>query len=238
MPVTGSLTPSSSISTAAVASQAGVDDLRQACARHAEDLEQPVVPVAGAQIHEQRAAGVGDVGDVAAMAGELEQQPAIYRAESKLAALRARARAREPGRAARRAWCRRNTDRAAARCARRSPASRPAARSRSQAAGGAPVLPDDGRRHGFAGGPIPQHRGFTLVGDADGGDVARESRAPARSASAIVARCVSQISSASCSTQPGCGKCCVNSRWASATTRPRRRTAANASWWCRRRARG
>src|SRR5690349_20156023 len=42
----------------------------------------------------------------------------------------------------------------------------------------------------------------------------------ASSASAMVLRCVSQISSASCSTQPGSGKCWVNSRWLSATIRP------------------
>jgi hypothetical protein len=41
-----------------------------------------------------------------------------------------------------------------------------------------------------------------------------------RSTSAIVASCVAWISRASCSTQPGCGKNCVNSRCASATTLP------------------
>jgi hypothetical protein len=40
------------------------------------------------------------------------------------------------------------------------------------------------------------------------------------STSAIVAACVAQISSASCSTQPERGKCCVNSRCAVATMRP------------------
>ncbi len=38
--------------------------------------------------------------------------------------------------------------------------------------------------------------------------------------SAMVAACVAQISSASCSTQPERGKCCVNSRCAVATTLP------------------
>ncbi len=40
------------------------------------------------------------------------------------------------------------------------------------------------------------------------------------STSAMVATCVAQISSASCSTQPECGKCCVNSRCAVATGLP------------------
>ena len=50
-------------------------------------------------------------------------------------------------------------------------------------------------------------------------------RADARQ-STMVARCVRQISPASCSTEPGCGKCCVNSRCACATTRP---AASNSS---------
>ena len=37
----------------------------------------------------------------------------------------------------------------------------------------APVLPHDSIGDGLAGGAIPEHRGFTLVGDADSGDVAR-----------------------------------------------------------------
>ena len=35
---------------------------------------------------------------------------------------------------------------------------------------GAPVLPDDGARDGFAAFSVPDHGGFALVGDADGGD--------------------------------------------------------------------
>ena len=40
------------------------------------------------------------------------------------------------------------------------------------------------------------------------------------SASRAVASCAAQISIASCSTQPGCGKICVNSHCALATMRP------------------
>jgi len=39
--------------------------------------------------------------------------------------------------------------------------------------GGAPVLPDDGIMDRRARGPVPDKRGFALVGDADGGDVPR-----------------------------------------------------------------
>jgi hypothetical protein len=38
---------------------------------------------------------------------------------------------------------------------------------------GAAVLPDDGVVDRLAGAAVPQHRGLALVGDADGGDVAR-----------------------------------------------------------------
>ncbi len=38
---------------------------------------------------------------------------------------------------------------------------------------GAAILPDDGAMHGLAGGAVPHDRGLALVGDADGGDVAR-----------------------------------------------------------------
>ncbi len=40
-------------------------------------------------------------------------------------------------------------------------------------AGRAPVLPDDGVGHGFAGHAVPQERRFALVGDADRGDARR-----------------------------------------------------------------
>ncbi len=51
--------------------------------------------------------------------------------------------------------------------------SSPAARICLTGGGGAPILPDDGARHRFAALAIPQYRGLTLIGDADGGDVAR-----------------------------------------------------------------
>ncbi len=43
-----------------------------------------------------------------------------------------------------------------------------------------------------------------------------------RSAPRATSSCELQMSSGSCSTQPGRGKCCGNSRWSKATTRPSR----------------
>ena len=127
------------------------------------------------------------------MPAELEQQPAVDGAEGQLAALGARARARnlveQPG----------ELGAGEVRVEQQAGAPRDLGFVAGGAqllagCGGAPVLPDDGRRHGFAGGAIPEHRGFALIGDADRGEVARREMRGWRNASAIVARCVCQIS--------------------------------------------
>ncbi len=139
---------------AEAAVEAGIDYRRQACAGHGEDLEQPVGPVAGAQIHEQRAAGVRDVGNVAPMAGELEQQPAVYRAEGELAALRARPSARnvveQPGQLG--AGKIRIEQQPGASGDFRFVTGRSHALAVTR---GAPILPDDGRCDGLARGRDP-----------------------------------------------------------------------------------
>ena len=144
IPVTGSLTPPSRTPRRSRRRrQESTISGRQARGTP-KQLEQPVVPVAGAQMQSSvRLALVTSV-TCADAPVSLIQQPAVDRAECELAALRARRARRARGRAARRAWCRRNTDRAAARCAPRSPASWPAARSSLTGVGGAAVLPDDG----------------------------------------------------------------------------------------------
>lgn len=43
---------------------------------------------------------------------------------------------------------------------------------KKKAIDGAPVLPDDSPVNGFASFPVPDNGRFTLVCDADGGDVA------------------------------------------------------------------
>ena len=71
MPVTGSRAPSSSIEIAEPGVETGIDDFGKARTRNAQQLEQPVVPPAGAQVEQQRAARVGGIGHVMPMAGEL-----------------------------------------------------------------------------------------------------------------------------------------------------------------------
>ena len=80
---------------------------------------------------------------------------------------------------------------------------------------GAPVLPHDGAVQRPAGAAVEGDERLALVGDADGGDgLGGRLAASARRAatSARVARTAAQISSGSCSTQPGRGKCWVSSR--------------------------
>ena len=52
-------------------------------------------------------------------------------------------------------------------------ASAPSRCSARHSLGGAPVLPDDGAMERPSGRALPQHRRLALIGDADGGDVAR-----------------------------------------------------------------
>ena len=62
-------------------------------ARHAQDLQQLVVPFAGVDVEQQRARGVGGVCGVRLAAGEAPQEIAIDGAEQQFAALRALTRA-------------------------------------------------------------------------------------------------------------------------------------------------
>ena len=148
----------------------GVLHLRQHRARHAQDLQQFVVPLPGVDVEQQRARGVGGVGGMHLAAGEPPQQIAIDGAEHQLAALGARARAghviEDPG------------DFGAGEIGIDDQAG--LGRDRRLVAfgfefgadvGGAAVLPDDGAVHGLAGGAVPHHGGLALVGDADRGDV-------------------------------------------------------------------
>ena len=148
----------------------GVLHLGQHRARHAQHLQQLVVPCAGVDVEQQRARGVGGVGGVHLAAGEPPQQIAIDGAEDQFAALGARARAghvvEDPG------------DLGAGEIGIEDQAG--LGRDRGLVAfgfelgadiGGAAVLPDDGAVDGLAGGAVPEHGGLALVGDADRGDV-------------------------------------------------------------------
>ncbi len=195
------------------------DHRRQHRARNVEQREELIVPLAGVDVEQQRAARVRCIGDVGRAARQIPDQPRVDRAERELSALCARSRAidvveqplelgagkigvenqprllreqalRAPLRAARRR-CRR-----CAGPARRSPRATglPVARSHSTVVSRWLVMP-------IAATSAPEMAAFA-------------------SASLITPDCVAQISFASCSTQPGCGKCCANSRCASALMPP------------------
>ncbi len=146
--------------------------VRQQRARDPEQLEQLLVPAPVPDVVEQRARRVGRIGDVQPAARELPRDPGVDRAECELAALGARARARdrveqpgelgggevgvdhEPGLRAHRFGG--------------AVGPQPVARI-----GGAPVLPDDRVGERRAGRALPEHRRLALVGDADRRDVTR-----------------------------------------------------------------
>ena len=144
--------------------------LRQHRARHAQELQQLVVPVAGADVEQQRARRVGGVGGVHLAAGQPPQQKAVDRAEQRARRARPRARAGDvvehPGdlgggeiRIEQQAGLGRDRRLVALGLQLRADV------------GGAAVLPDDGAVDRPAGGAVPDDRGLALVGDADGGDV-------------------------------------------------------------------
>ena len=123
-------------------------------------------------VEQQRARGIGGVGGMHCAAGQSPEQIAIDRAEQKFAAFGTRAGTRNeiqnPGDLG--AGKIRIDDQAGLRRNHRLMAF---GRKPRAHLGGAAVLPDDGAMHGAAGDAIPHHRGLALVGDADGGDVAR-----------------------------------------------------------------
>ncbi len=176
-------------------------DARQHGARDAECGEQHVVPIQRREVHQLRAAGVGDVRQV--QTGEVPQQPTVDRAEREVACLRASARighvVEQPAQFQR-------AEVAGKRQAglRAKPVLAAGARVLRHQRIHARVLPDDRVVHRRAGGAVPQQRGLALVGDADRGEVRCVRSAP-RSASAITVWVLHQISRGSCSTQPGRG---------------------------------
>ena len=146
----------------------GGADLRQHRPRHAERVQQRLVPVERLEAHQHRPAGVRRVGQVAA--GEVPDQPRVDRPEQDLARLGALAqpadRVQQPaelrGREVRR---------------QRQPALQLeailalVARELTDQAIGAHVLPVDRVVHRLAGRAIPHHGGLALVGDAEGHEV-------------------------------------------------------------------
>ena len=144
-------------------------DARQHGAWNAERGEQRRVPIQRREVHQLRAAGVGDVGQV--QTGEVPQQPAIDRAEREVAGLRTPARI---GHVVEQPAQLQSGKIAGERQAgpRAKPVLAAVARELRHQRIDARVLPDDRVVHRSAGGAVPQQRGLALVGDADRGEVA------------------------------------------------------------------
>src|SRR5262245_61654542 len=140
-----------------------------------EQLQQLVIPLQCAQVHQLRAAGVGHVGHVYAAVGTTRQVPheeAVDRAEENVACAGALADARH--------LIQDPTDLEGAEVARGRKTGT-FAEELHTAAGSecrniftdARVLPDDGVVNGQATVAVPDHSGFALVRNADGGEIAR-----------------------------------------------------------------
>ncbi len=184
--------------------------------RHAEECRAARSTSALVDVVQERAARVRVVRRVHGAAGELREDPGVDRSERELPGLGALPEpvdVREQPLDLRGAEVRvehepvRRADLAAPRLG---------ARRIVRRCGGLARRSRGGRASGVARSQID--RRLALVGDPDRGEVARLHRA-APSASATAPSVASQIWSASCSTQPGLGKCCGNSRYPFATTR-------------------
>ena len=180
-------------------------DVGQVVDGHVEELAQLVVPRQPLDVEQQRAAGVGRVGGEDLPAGQVPDQPRVDRAEGEVGGARDTASPQQP------------LELGAAEVRVEHEPGAPAheiegalGRQLVAAGGGPAVLPDDRPAVRHAGGAVPRHDRLALVGDPDGDD----RRVPTWSTtSPNVARPASQISTASCSTHPGRGKCWVNSRY-------------------------
>ena len=148
----------------------GVAHFRQQRLRHAEQFEQFVVPLAGADIEQRGARRIGGIGHVHLAAGEVPEQIRVDRAEGELAGFRGRARAahvvEEPGDLG----CREvGVEQQAGALAHQFLMS--GARQRRAGFMRAAILPDDRIVDRLAGLAVPDDRGFALVGDADRRDI-------------------------------------------------------------------
>ena len=139
------------------------DHLGQQRARNIQAGEQIVVPRSGVNVQQQRAARVGEVGNVALAAGEFPHQPRIDGAEGEFAAFGQFARARgvieQPADFGAGKIGIEQQSGFFAKGGFMSLRPQPLAQRR-----GAAVLPDDGGGNGDTGAAIPQHGGFALVG--------------------------------------------------------------------------
>ena len=183
-------------------------DLGEHRPRHADGVEQLLVPVLGRQVHQHRAAGVGDVGDVQAAvgaAGEVPDDPGVHVAEQQVARLGALARRRRRCRGSSAPSGRRSRWRSAGRSSARKRSWPPSADSLLQIwsvrvscqtialCTASPVV----RSHTTVVSrwlvmPMPARSSLAMPGGGDGlGD--------------HLLRCAAQTSAGSCSTHPGLG---------------------------------
>lgn len=135
-----------------------------------ERAHQVGIPLAGVDVPQQGARGVGYVGHVQAAARELPHQPAVDGAEGELAARGAFAGTvhvvEDPAQLGAREIRIDHQPGALAHLVLQALGAQPLADRL-----GAAVLPDDGIEDGAAGGAFPHHGGLALVGDAERGHV-------------------------------------------------------------------
>ena len=151
---------------------AGPYNFRQHAFGNLEELQQVLIPLALYNIEKKRARGVGHVCNVLVPAGKVPDQPTVYSAESKLAALGTRPRAvyviqnplhlgRGEIRIEHEAGLRRDA------------LSGSAVFERLALCSSATILPHDRRMNCFSRCAFPHNHGLALVGNADGRHVAR-----------------------------------------------------------------
>ena len=215
MPAMGTAAPSGAGSTRR--RRRCVVHVRQQRARHTEQLEQFVVPAAGVDVVEQRARGVAGVGDVGAAAAEAPRHPVstVPKASS------ASARPRAPGMlsSSHRSLVPEKYGSIRRPVLRRTSASAPAPRSSSQYSA---VRLSCHTMAGATGTEVARSQ-ITVVSRwlAMPRPATAAAGTPAfSSAPRAVANCARHSSSASCSTQPGCGVLRPTSCWALDRTTP------------------
>ena len=149
-------------------------DLGQHRGRHAQSAAELLVPAPAADVHEHRARGVADVGDVPSAARQLPDEPGVDRAGGEMARGRLLPRpgnvVEQPSQLrARKVRVEQKPGLAADRALEAGPA-HPLHQAR-----GAAILPDDRVVHGLSRLPVPEHDRLALVRDAD-----RRDRRPRR----------------------------------------------------------
>ena len=154
------------------ANAAGIDHAREQHARDPPQRQQLLVPTAGADVVEHRTRRVGRIRGVHVAAGEFPDQPAVDRTEGQLATLGALTRAsnvvEQPGQLGSREVRVDHepgflTDQGLGAGAARLVTD----------LNGAPILPHQRVGDWPARGPLPHQRRFALIGNTDGGDIAR-----------------------------------------------------------------